>query len=279
MRGIFVIAKKEFRDLLNSRLVLIILAFYVLVLLTSLYLDSGTEGIGTSVGFLLVSPGWDACYFGSLVAVVLGFSSMSFETSGKSLNTLLVKPLYRDTIINGKLLGVLAFMSWIFWITIAVYTIAIYLFAGNLLSQYLLLYIERLPFVFLLYLLCCMLFYSLSMLMCVLFREQSFALFLGLLSWIILIHLLNDAVMVQNIADSLHVLFGGEFYNIAEVLSPILLVRAILMSGDSSVFFGGNVSSAGAWLFSVIPYVFMLALYCFVATVLGYAAFLRRDVS
>jgi len=275
MGNVLIVAGKEFRDLLNSRLVLIILAFYVLVLLTSLYLDAGTEGIGTSVGFLLVGPGWDVCYFGSLVAIVLGFSSMSVETSGKALNTLLVKPLYRDTIINGKLLGVLAFMSWIFWITIAIYTIGIYLFASNLLSQYILLYIERLPFVFLLYLLCSLFFYSLSMLMCVIFKEESFALFMGLLSWIILQHMLNNAIIAQNIDYTLHLLFGGEYSSVVNVLSPILLVRAILMGGDAS----GVVSDIGAWFFSVVPNIFMLALYCFVATVFAYVAFLRRDVS
>lgn len=278
MGSMLIVAKKEFRDLLNSKLVLIILAFYMIMLLTSLYITY-TNGATTSKGFILMEPGYDASYLGSLVAIVLGFSSMSVETSGKALNTLLVKPVYRDTIINGKLLGVLAFLSWIFWITVAVYTLVLYLIDGNLISAYILLYVERLPFMFLLYLLCCMLFYSLSMLMSIMFKEQSFALFMGLLSWIILIYMMNDVVIVQNIASSLHTLFGGEYFHITEILSPILMVRAILLGDDAiSTITGGDLSSVGAWLSSVSIKFAVFTLYCFITIILAYVAFLRRDV-
>lgn len=269
MNGMLIVAKKEFQDLLNSKLVLIILAFYMLMLLTSFYVIN-TTGVTIPKGLILMEPGYDACYFGGLVAVVLGFSSMSVETSGKALNTLLVKPLYRDTIINGKLIGAFALLSWIFWITAAVYTLALYLIVGNLISPYIVLYIERLPFVFLLYLLCSMLFYSLSMLMSVMFKEQSFALFMGLLSWIILAFFMHDIVIVQNISDSLSILFGGQYFSLVDTISPMSMIRAIL---------GEDVNSIGAWISNDILEFFMLALYCFITTIMAYVAFIRRDVT
>jgi len=273
MGSVLIVARKEFRDLLSSKLVLIILAFYMLMLLASvysIYVDADSGSIINSKRLILMEPGYDACYFGSLVAIVLGFSSMSVETSGKALNTLLVKPLYRDAVINGKLLGMLAFLSWIFWITVAVYTLAIYFIDSDLISPYILLYVERLPFVFLLYLLCSMLFYSLSVLMSIVFKEQSFSLFMGLLSWIILVYLMLDITIVQNVADSLSLLFGGEYTHIIGTLSPILMVRAIL---------GEDVNSVGVWISSGLPKFGVLALYCVVTTVIAYVAFLRRDVA
>lgn len=269
MSNVMIIAKKEFLDLLNSKLVLIILAFYMIMILTSFYIIYNSN-INDPKGLILMEPGYDVCYFGSLVAVVLGFSSMSIETSGKALNTLLVKPLYRDTIINGKMMGVLVFLSWIFWITAAVYTLAIYLIVGNLISPYIIFYVERLPFIFLLYLLCSMLFYSISVLMTILFKEQSFALFMGLLFWIILVSFMNDVVIVQNIADSLNLLSGGQYFSLINTSSPISMIRSIL---------GEDVDSIDAWVFRDVSKIFVLMLYCFVSTILAYVAFLWRDVA
>jgi len=264
-----IVAKKEFQDLLNSKLVLIILFFYMLMLISS-FVSIYMNGVNDPKGLILMEPGYDSCYFGSLVAVVLGFLSMSVETTGKSLNTLIVKPLYRDTIINGKVLGVLVFFTWIFWVTVAIYTLAIYLISGNSISPFIILYLERLPLVFLLYMLCSLLFYSLSMLMSILFKEQSFALFMGLLSWIILVYFLQDVVIVQNISDSLNLLLGGQYFSIVSILSPISRIRLIL---------GDNVDNIGAWVSMDAFNCFVLLFYCLITMVLAYIAFLRRDVA
>ncbi|MDI6898040.1 MAG: ABC transporter permease subunit [Methanocella conradii] len=269
MSDMLIVARKEFSDLLNSRLVLIVLAFYMFVLLQTFY-HMYTNTITTPKGLILMEPGFDACYLGSLVAVVLGFSAMSEETSGKALNTLMVKPLYRDTIINGKLLGGVAFLSWIFWITVAIYTLAINLIAGSLISPYMALYVERLPFVFLLYLLITMLFFSLSMLMSILFKEQSFALFMGFLVWIVFIFLLHDISIMQNLVVSLNLALGGQYFSTYDPFSPISMIRSMLVVD--------NYENIGALISMEMPKMVKLAFYCFVSIALAYVAFLRKDV-
>jgi len=268
MGNVLIVARKEFSDLLNSKLVLIVLAFYMLVLLHTFY-HMHTH-VNDYKNFVLVGFGFRVSYLGSLIAVVLGFSSMSVETSGKALNTLLVKPLYRDTIINGKILGALAFLSWIFWITVAIYTLAMCLIAGSLISPYMALYVERLPLVFLLYLLISMLFFSLSMLMSVLFKEQSFTLFMGFLSWILIVYLMHNGIIVENLVVSLNLVLGGQYFSMYDPLSPIIMIGSILAK---------DVNDIGALISMEMSKIVKLALYCFVTMILAYVAFLRRDVA
>lgn len=269
MSNVLIVAKKEFSDLSNSKLVLIILAFYMLMLITSVY-TIYINVINNPKALVFMEPGYDACYFGSLVAIVLGFSTMSAETSGNALNTILVKPLYRDSIINGKIIGAVTFLSWVFWITVAIYTLAIYLIIGNSFAPYIILYLERLPFIFVLYLLCSILFYSLSISTSILFKNQSFALFIGLLLWIILIYFLHDTIIVQNLTNSMNFLFGSQYSSLLDTLSPISMIRSILAA---------DVNDIGVWIFEEASSIFILVLYCFVSMILAYTAFLKRDVT
>ena len=54
---------------------------------------------------------------GPIIGVIIGCSTISAERMGNALNTLITKPVYRDTIINGKIMGSLIFFAaYIFFI-------------------------------------------------------------------------------------------------------------------------------------------------------------------
>jgi ABC-2 type transport system permease protein len=202
--------------------------------------------------------------------VVLGFSSMSAEADGKALTTLLVKPLYRDTIINGKLFGAIGLFFCIFWFMAAMYLSGLFLVLGGPISAQLSNFMEFLPLAFLLYMLCSIFLFSLSMLMCIMFKEQSFALFMGFLSWILLFYVMGNRGLAGYIVDFFHLdqstslLVGG--------LWPYNLISTIL--GDT--INGRTISFA---LSNNVMFISILSLYCFVTLVAAYISFIRRDVS
>lgn len=273
MNNLLIIAKKEFVDLISSRLVILILAFFVLILSLSFYNNyssynnySHAVDSSTFIGIFTII----ICFYGSLAAVVVGFSSMSAEADGKALNTLLVKPLYRDTIINGKVLGAFCLFFCIFWCTAALYLSGLFLFFGSAISAQLPIFIEFLPLTFLLYMLCSIFLFSLSILMCVSFKEQSFALFLGFLSWILLFYVIDNRNVAGYIID---------FFNLDQ--STSLLVSGLWPYNLVSIIMGDTVN--GGSVLAVVSDNFMfisiLFLYCFVTLVLAYISFIRRDVS
>lgn len=136
MYNVLNVAKKEFDDLLNSRLVTITIALYVIIVFLILYSsypgplvapDPVTHAYNP-ITSLLHSLTNNLCFIGSLIGIALGYASMSGEFDGRALNTLLVKPLYRDSIINGKLLGLFGFLSFIFSLVTAIFISAVSLF-------------------------------------------------------------------------------------------------------------------------------------------------------
>jgi len=123
---------------------------------------------------------YSLCWYGSLVAIVLGFTSISEELDGKALNNLLVKPLYRDTIINGKIIGTLGFALCLFLFTTALYTIFMFIYYGVILNSfsrlidvYIPLFMGGLPLVIVLTLLCFFFFYALSIVYALYFKNQT----------------------------------------------------------------------------------------------------------
>jgi ABC-2 type transport system permease protein len=268
MSNTLVVARKELLDLLNSRLIVLILAWYVIIFLLLFYKWTGPEystGMVNPVQSLFVEYIYTLCYYGTLVAVVLGFSSMSSEISRSALNTLLVKPLYRDTIIRGKMIAAVGFMVGMFLVVTCLYVIGILLFFGDPLLK-INLFLSGLPLALVLYLLCMVFYYSVSMFAVTMIRGQSLALFAGLLSWIMLFYFIPNDIFVGSIAG----FFGGgqSVPQLVGGLSHYTMLYFILghMDIQSAVAENG--------------FEFMkLSLYCLIGIVLTHITFLRRDVS
>ena len=268
------IVKKELFDLINSRLVIIVILMFSALLISenyTFYFDSGRVVITSSTD-LVMGLGFDVYYYGSLLAAIIGYCSMTNETSGKALNTLLVKPVYRDTIINGKLLGVTIFLSLIFWVVTAVFIIAMYLMTGSAMNGYMPGFLMKLPFIFLLYLLCSTIMFSLSMLSCVLFKSPSFSLLVICLAWYLFFNFFNSVVFYQSLCNFFSMIGVGGYFSpdFLAYRDGSSIARYILSDdADNLVFF----------LQDTIPKFFRLSVYCVVSVVLTYITFIRRDVS
>ena len=120
MSGLVIIAGKEFKELLSNRWVLLVIVALLVYLCSWTYdfysvLSGGVPGAELMFGENLGVAAdnyvfFGMCWFGTILGVIIGCSTISAERIGNALNTLVVKPVYRDTIINGKLLGSLAFL-------------------------------------------------------------------------------------------------------------------------------------------------------------------------
>jgi len=290
--NILIIARNEFSSLLNSRVLLIIIAWMLIVVFCTWYgntyappgnlsnivnwIHMGNDAVHD---IIFVSFARSLYWDGAFLAIALGYISMSEETKGKALNTLLVKPVYRDTIITGKLLGILFYVIWVYIFVAAIYLVAMLVYFGLMLNSYSLLFssyipefVGLLPWGFFIGLVCVFFFCSLTMLMCLIFKEKSFALFMSLLSWIFFYLIVN----CQSFADYIGFFMGKSLlgYNGGQTLSNMLCYLSVDLNAGillSTKDLMGNFSSS-------IVHLFILLFYCFMALILTYIVFLRRDV-
>lgn len=162
--------RKEFQDLVNSRMVLVILLGFFAIIVFHIYysytmLSDGEisqllfgSNVGLALANLLLSV--FVTYFGPIVGVMIGCTSIANERHKNTLNTLLVKPVFRDTIINSKILGSLLFLALIIGTSIIFYTSCIFILCGSSLSSALFDYLTRLPFIFIISLILISFFFS-----------------------------------------------------------------------------------------------------------------------
>jgi ABC-2 type transport system permease protein len=278
MDNTLIIAKKEFIDLVSSKFLLIVLAWYIITFIIAFYtLSYPFNGISPVISHfdnladgIFIDFAYLSSYSGSVIGIVLGFISISSEIDGKALNTLLVKPLYRDNIINGKLLGVTGFIICLFGFTSCLYLAAMSIYAltvrnnlSILLSVYIPTFIGYLPLIFMLSLLSILLTYSISLLMGIIFKNQSIAMFLSLFIWVILFSLIDNVSFAGNIGFSLN----NDIGQFVSSLSPYDIIGNILSHQINDAFVNSWVDFA------------KLSLYCFIIIVLAYIAFIRRDVA
>ncbi|AFC99474.1 ABC-type transport system involved in multi-copper enzyme maturation, permease component [Methanocella conradii HZ254] len=282
INNVLIIAKKEFSDLLSNWMMLLVLAVYLIIILVNVFninnmlvADNAPiihELFGDSYGAYFASClFWDLTKFGSIVGVMIGCLSMANERHNNALNTLLVKPLFRDTIINGKLLGSIAFMAFIIGVTLVFDTSALFLFCGNYLAPFLSDYVSRLIIVFLFAIIYVMFFLALSMLISILVKSQAFAMILGLMALYI-----SEMMNVYEFAWNLSSLFPGDrgyTTNLILSLSPDTMLWSLYLT-----IFKPSLDFFSA-LALAIPSIEELSLFIAVACISSYIVFTRRDVT
>ncbi len=282
MGNVIRIAKKEFADLLGNRIVFLLLAIFAVIIILNAqgiddYMDYMSSGLvmwdmyGNSVSNLLLG-GILTCltFFGEFVGVIVGFSIFAGDRYSYSLNTLLVKPLYRDSIINGKLLGALGFLACICGFTIMLSVACMLIFAGNYAAPYLLEFLSRLPLVFLVVLAFMMIYMALSMLLSLVIPDQS----LALISILLLVVIINSANAVD-VAAPFGVFFNSSLATkLVAGLSPHVIRDHIYNAGlfNPSYDFFSALSVAK---FDIL----WMVLYAVIPVLFSYIVFLRRDVS
>ena len=117
LKSIYTVAKKEFLDNFRNKWIIIITILFVLLLLLFSYAAAlGEEQLfgdmeSTVVGLLVISS-----FLIPIIAIILGFNTISGEAESGSLYVLLSYPVKRIEVLIGKILGlgsVIAFSTFI----------------------------------------------------------------------------------------------------------------------------------------------------------------------
>ncbi len=113
MAGTLTIAQKELKDQFGSKRFLIL--FGLVLLLSTLAAYQGVDYIrnNTVAGFVYIFSGsmmsfsfiQTMVYFGPLLGLALGFDAINKERANGTLSILLGQPIFRDSVINGKLIA------------------------------------------------------------------------------------------------------------------------------------------------------------------------------
>ncbi|MCL7411939.1 MAG: ABC transporter permease [Methanosarcinaceae archaeon] len=136
--NVFVIAQKEFADIITNPLFLMLIATYTLIILSFSYKgvifgeDMGEQNILMfSFRSITRQVGW----LGPLIGIVLGFDAVIRERKSGSLNVLLTHPVFRDNIITGKLLGITGTLFLVIMFSVTVSLGAILIASGVQVSE------------------------------------------------------------------------------------------------------------------------------------------------
>ena len=154
MKTEFIVATKEFKDYLMSKRFLIIFAALVLMCIAAIIsgittyntsltqynsvltrASSAAAGVGARVAtmpsMLVVFESFGGAFttIGWLLAIAVGFDLISKEKETGSLKLLLSRPTFRDSVINGKILGSWAVLVVALAATFVI-ALAILLFSG-----------------------------------------------------------------------------------------------------------------------------------------------------
>ncbi len=281
MGNTLIIAKKEFQDLVNSKLVLIALGLFIMMALVNLYdaISFDYPGINKNLfvpyGVFEISL---SCllhvltYFGCFIAIVIGFSSIASERHNNALNVLTAKPLYRDTIINGKIIGAFYFLICVYGLTILLYISSFLLLYGNTLEPDIIGYLARVMLIFVISLVFSLIYVSLSMLIALLVKSQALALVLSMMAIVV-----TDDIKTSAFAGYIRLIASGLFgvNNVmVNYLSPSWSIDMILLNVRAfspSLSLGDVLSQSGGYLLA-------MAFYLVIPTILSYIVFVRRDV-
>jgi ABC-2 type transport system permease protein len=293
MGNVLNIARKEFSDFVGSKFILVVTLIFLITFGINLYLIVSNYGNNNPAGYLLgysqyrlqqglsstalLSTVQDALCeimlsFGGVVALLMGYLAISNERRNNALTTIITKPLFRDTIINGKFLGAIAFLVLFFAFISAVYTIGVIIIIGEAFNPIAYAYLASMPVIIALALLCVMIYYSVSILVSIFIKNDMLALFVSVLVWLIFTQELSSWDIAMYIAA-----FSGQsqlaiITTIMKICPNSLVSLSILSYNDTLNV--GLVNSVMANSTSVIA----LAIYTFILVMASYSLFLRRDI-
>ncbi|HUL62535.1 MAG TPA: ABC transporter permease subunit, partial [Methanocella sp.] len=139
------IAGKEFKDLLSDRIMLVVVAAFLLYILVDLshirdLLASGFFNYDPNLNqanpaanlaeTMLNQLTFMLSRYGAILGIAVGFLSIAGERHGGALNALVAKPVTRDAIIVGKTGGALGFLLCVFALAAAFLTSGLMILAS-----------------------------------------------------------------------------------------------------------------------------------------------------
>ena len=292
MSNISVVMRNELSNLFRSKLILITGVIYLLLFakclldlyppgdqaysqVLSYYNMLGGKDSDYYTAILLNNLGYVITFYGSFLGIILGISTVAIERYSNTLSNLVVKPIYRDTIINGKLMGCSLFILLIFTLSIIAYTVYAMIAWGDAFSSIAGDYFIRLPVISFVSLLYVLFFFTISMLISLLIADLAFALILSMLLKFFMVDVLSG-----EISGKLSALLGWDFVNppFREII-PDGIMSSIFKNPFQSNNLLNPSSDLASALSAALPDIGKLMVYVVIFLVAGYIVFVRRDVA
>lgn len=279
LKNILIMARKEFSDLINNWMMLVVLAVLFITILYEIFtfneclgasiggLNSTYESYGNCGFYAVVRLFWTLATYGVVVGIMIGSLSIAKERHSNALSTLVVKPLFRDAIFNGKLIGSTGFLILAMGLAVLFFTSGILILYGNSLSPFIGDYVSILFIIFIFLVIYYMLFLSMSMLISLLIKDQAFAMIFSLI--ILYLSELSKGTLANHFAS----IFTGDIFNI---INQIINNLPGSMIGSIGAMFVSSGSS-NAYFF-ILPLAERLLLYTLVICFVSYIVFIRMDV-
>jgi len=281
LNNVLIIAKKEFSDLISNWMMLVVLVSYLVFigLETFGYITSFNTGVPSIVKVFMGDVGaasayliyWDLTQFGAIIGVMIGCLSIANERHNNALNTLIVKPIFRDTIINGKLLGSVSFLVFIIGFILIIYTSGLLIFLGNQMAPFIGDYTAKIIMIFVLSIVFILFFFLLSMFISLVVRNQAFAMILSLIP-VYLSNMVCSSVYASDMTAALP--FGGYIAGLVASVSPTDMMYSLIYG----VFRISSPDVVNTFMIAVPVIVKLLGL-SFVICILCYIIFIRRDIT
>lgn len=207
MRAVLTLAQKEVKAAFRDKIFLIIVGLFVFLSIVSVYIGSSTKNAELQAyqnivellraqGEVIVPPPpaifplsilqniiTYVSMIGAVVAIFLGFEAFSGERNNGTLKLIATRPIFRDQIVTGKLLGGLMVLGLLLGI-ILVFNVVLFVFISGLSPN--LNEMARLLSFFLLALIYLMFFYTTTLFVSIKTNDSEFGFLLMMVVWIIL---------------------------------------------------------------------------------------------
>jgi len=217
MRAVLTLAQKEVKTAFRDKIFLILVGLFVLLSIISVYIGSSTKNaelqayqsivdLLKSQGEVILPPPPEifplsilqniityVSIIGAVVAIFLGFEVFSGERTNGTLKLIATRPIYRDQIVTGKLLGGVMILGLLLG-SILILNLVIFVFISGLSPN--LNEIMRLLTFFALALIYLMLFYTTTLFVSIKTNDSEFGFMLMMVVWITL------SFVVPQLADS-----------------------------------------------------------------------------
>lgn len=275
MSNMNLLMKKEFSDLVtNPVIIFVLITFLVYISGSVIYIHEliNNNVNSINIGFSIVGELiLDLTKYGSIVALMIGFSSIANERISKSLNTLLVKPIYRDTIINSKILTSACFIAIISIMSSIIYISFLLISSGPIIYSMLSMLLDKFLLALFVSLIYMIIFLEFSILISIKIKNQSIALIFSLLTFFFITVIMPSV----SFAGNLSVLFGvnqDAVVNIIGSIEPSMIINTIMDN-----IFKNNVSIY-AILNNIWTEIFKLFLFIIILVFISYSSFIKEDI-
>lgn len=183
--GFKVVLKKELKDMLMSKRFIILIAIFILFYVAGFYflVTIGLPQIRRPIVFLLRSYNSILGLIAPILGIAFGYDAISGERERGTLRIILAQPIYRDSVILGKLLAFFLLTATSLY---AATFISLGIFVAGFGGALTLDDIARASIITLAAVLLSLVYYSISLLFSVFSRKSSHSALLAIAVWIIM---------------------------------------------------------------------------------------------